>query len=148
MSPPVADPGTESPRWARDCMEWFEDLVSITRDGDETMDTRQRELSRRFDNVGWGLLFLLIGALALPSGTLEYASVAAVGALLLGLNVARRVAGVPVRWFSIILGTAVLVAGVGAMAGTKIDVFVLFFGLLGAVTVAGAIVRPGRSTAG
>lgn len=100
-----------------------------------------RMLEDRLDTVGWGLLFLLVGALAMPTGVGEFASVAVVGALLLTLNVARVAAGVPVSWLSVILGATALAAGLGAMAGMRIDAFVLFFALLGAVTVASAVVR-------
>lgn len=105
-------------------------------------DRPQPGLAARFDTAGWGLLFVLVGALAMPNGTAEYLAVAAVGALMLALNAGRVVAGVPVRWFSIILGSVTLVAGAGAMAGIRIDAFVLFFFALGIATVIGAVVRP------
>jgi hypothetical protein len=105
-------------------------------------DLRVRDLAARFDTAGWGLLFVLFGALAMPNGTAEYLAVAAVGALMLALNAGRVAAGVPVRWFSIILGSVTLIAGAGAMTGIRIDAFVLFFFVLGIATVAGAIVRP------
>ena len=114
----------------------------------ETVDSRKRELESRFDAVGWGLLFLLFGALALPRGTAEYASAAAVGAAMLGLNGVRVAAGVPVRWFSVILGAAILVAGSGALVSVHMDAFVLFFVLAGAVTIGSAIFSPRRATAG
>ena len=105
-------------------------------------DLRVPDLAARFDTAGWGLLFVLFGALAMPNGTAEYIAVAAVGALMLVLNVGRVAAGVPVRWLSIILGSVTLVAGAGAMVGIRIDAFVLFFFVLGIATVTGAVVRP------
>lgn len=113
----------------------------------EPMDIHKMGLDSKYDTVGWGLLFLLLGALALPNGTAEYGSVAVVGAAMLGLNGFRVVAGLPVRWVSIILGTVMLVAGTGALTGLHLDVFVLFFLLAGVVTIAGALIRPGRTTA-
>jgi hypothetical protein len=112
--------------------------------GDEmsSMDTNQRDLDRRFDTVGWGLLFLLFGALAMPNGTGEYAAVAAIGAGMLLLNALRRLADVPIRWFSVILGSALLIAGCGALGGMHMDAFVLFFVLAGVVNIAAAVVRP------
>lgn len=108
------------------------------------MDARKEDLEKRFDDIGWGLLFLLFAALALPKGTAEYASVAVVGAGMLGLNAARIVAGVEVRWFTIVLGATGLVAGAVALAGVKIDAFALFFVFLGVLTIVAAIVRPSR----
>jgi hypothetical protein len=106
-----------------------------------TVDGRIEELQDRFDSIGWGLLFLLFAALALPNGNVEYASAAAVGGLLLALNVVRVVMSVPVRGFSIILGAVMLVAGSGALVGVKMDVFVLFFVAAGMITIAGALIH-------
>jgi putative copper export protein len=107
----------------------------------ETRNVARRTLEDRLDDVGWGLLFLLFAALVLPNDVAEYVSVAAVGALMLGLNVARRAVGVRVGWFSIVLGAVALISGVGAIAGLEIDAFALFFALLGVVLITGAAVR-------
>ena len=107
----------------------------------EIRDVPRRKLDDRLDDIGWGLLFLLVAAAALPSGVAEYVSVAGVGALMLGLNIARNAVGVRIRWFSIILGAVALVAGIGALAGVKLDAFALFFAMLGVVTIIAAIVR-------
>lgn len=106
----------------------------------------KHELERRLDSVGWGLLFLLVGVLALPNGTAEYAFAAGIGATMLGLNVVRVLLAVPVRWFSIILGAAFLAGGIGALAGLHMDIFVLFFVVAGAVTIVGAILKPKMAT--
>jgi hypothetical protein len=111
----------------------------------KSSDGHGKDLERRFDDVGWGLLFLLFAALALPSGTAEYASAAIVGGLMLGLNAARVAVDVEVRWFSVVLGAAMLVGGAGALGGVHMDVFMLFFGILGAITILSAVVRPGRA---
>lgn len=108
--------------------------------------TKDEALEDRFDNVGWGLLFLLAGALALPGGTAQYAAAIAVGGAMLGLNVIRAFMFLPVRWFSIILGTVMVLAGGGALGGVHMDVFVLFFVILGVVTIGAAIVNPSRGT--
>jgi hypothetical protein len=70
-----------------------------------------------------------------------YAAVAGVGVLLLGLNAARAVTAIRVRWFSITVGTWAVIGGLGAMAGLRIDAFALFFLLLGLVTVGAAAFR-------
>jgi hypothetical protein len=110
------------------------------------MDDRKWDLEKRFDDIGWGLLFLAFAALALPNGTAEYASVAAVGAGMLVLNAIRVVAGVPIRWFSAVLGATGLVAGLLALQGLKVDAFALFFVFLGLLTIGAAIVRPARKS--
>lgn len=108
---------------------------------ERTLNTPHRTLDDRFQTAGEGLLFLLIAAVALPSGTTAYAAVAAVGVLLLGLNAARIAAGIRVRWFSITVGAWAVIGGVGAMAGLKIDAFALFFLLLGLVSLGSAAFR-------
>jgi hypothetical protein len=107
----------------------------------QAMNGPRADLADRFDTAGWGLLFMLFGALAMPNGTAEYVAVAGVGTLMLALNAVRMASGVAVRWFSIILGSVALVAGAGATVGLRIDAFVLFCFVLGAAMVAGAIVR-------
>jgi hypothetical protein len=100
--------------------------------------SRRRE---RFNAVGWGLVFMLVGALALPSGELEYITVAGVGALMLGLNVALMVGGHRLDLFTLALGATALAAGLGAIGGLKIDLFALFFLVLGLVMVVVPLVR-------
>jgi hypothetical protein len=108
------------------------------------LESAKNPLEDRFDAVGWGLLSIVVGVMAMPSNTTTYVLAAAAGAAMLSLNVVRLVAGVPVRWLSVVLGSVVLVAGIAAMAGMKIDAFAAFFVLLGVVVVAGAIVRRDR----
>lgn len=131
---------------------WFDISITVLTTGDDIskkgddMDERKRDLEKRFDDIGWGLLFLAFAALALPNGTAEYASVAAVGAGMLGLNAVRVIAGVPIRWFSTVLGATGLVAGIMALGGVKVDAFALFFVFLGVLTIGAAVVRPARRT--
>ena len=51
------------------------------------------------------------------------------------------------RWFSVILGAALLIACTGALASVHMDVFALFFVIAGVVTIGGAILTPRRATA-
>jgi hypothetical protein len=150
MASGISGRDEESAGWNLDLnlSDWWDGIVNG--EGErmgEPIDPRTRALQDRLDNVGWGLLFLLFGVLALPNGTAEYVSAAAVGAAMLGLNGLRIVLAVPVRWFSIVLGAAFLVGGSGAMAGVHMDVFVVFFVVAGAVTIVGALVQPARTAA-
>ncbi len=150
MASEVLEPDDRSAGWDIEITlsDWWNAIVNGGgKRMSEVKDSRTRELERRFDNVGWGLLFLLFAALALPNGTAQYATAAAVGAAMLGLNGARVVAAVPVRWFSIVLGGAFLIGGSGALAGVHMDVFLLFFVLAGVVTIAGAILPTRRTVA-
>ena len=150
MTSGVSNPSEPTSGWDLELKfsDWFGEIISGKGERvDETMDPRKRELQNTFDNVGWGLLFFLFAVLALPSGTAEYVSAAAVGAAMLGLNGLRILVAVPVRWFSVILGAAFVAGGSGAMAGMHMDVFVVFFVLAGVVTIVGALVKPRTATA-
>ncbi len=103
-----------------------------------------KAMEARFDTIGWGLLFLLVAALALPHGPAEFASACAVGIAMLALNLARIAFGVPVRWFGAVLGASMALAGGAALAGVRMDVFVVFFVLAGTVNVAAGLIRRDR----
>jgi fumarate reductase subunit C len=75
-------------------------------------------------------------------------AVAVIGGLMLLLNAIRVTVDVPVRWFSVILGSAMLAAGGGALTGVHMDFLALIFVIAGVVTIGGALLRPTRATAG
>ena len=104
-------------------------------------DSRVQELQERLDAIGWGLLFLFFAALALPSGTTEYAAVAILGGLMLALNAVRIALDVSVRWFAVVLGASMLVGGGAALQGVKLDLVILFFLFAGLIAIASAF-RP------
>ncbi len=106
-----------------------------------TIPAPARSLPARFDSAGWGLLFILFGALALPRGEAESALVALTGAGMLVLNAARLRAGIEVSWFGVVLGMVAVVAGLGALVGAPVPAVPLFFVLLGLATIVGALVR-------
>jgi hypothetical protein len=150
MASGASSPGGQETGWNLEfkVSDWIKELFADMGDHmNETIERRRQELERRFDNVGWGLLFLLIAVLALPNGMTEYVAAAAVGAAMVGLNGLRVAAGVAVRWFSVFLGASFLLGGSGAAAGLHMDVFLLFFAMAGVVTIFGAIVGPRRATA-
>jgi hypothetical protein len=60
---------------------------------------------------------------------------------MLSLNVVLLAVGRQVDVFTAVLGATALTAGLGAMAGVKIDGFALFFILLGLVMVVVPLVR-------
>ncbi len=93
----------------------------------------------RLESIGWGLLFLLVAAIALPSGTPQYAAVALVGLAILGLNAYRAFVRIDVSWFGIVLGGSCAVAGGAAVAGFHTDLFVVFFVLAALVTIVLAV---------
>jgi hypothetical protein len=112
---------------------------------DRPIEDRNR--SDRYDTAGWGLLFLLLGAVFLPAGTGTYAAVTLIGLLMLALNAARLATGVAIRWFSVILGATAVLSGAGALAGVRIDALALFFAATGVALLVAAAVTPRRRAA-
>ncbi len=100
-----------------------------------------RDIPRRIDAIGWGLLFLMTGALALIPGLPDGTWLAGLGVLLLGLGAARRALGISPEWFTVILGSVVLLAGLGEMVGVAFPGFELLLVLCGLAIVAGQVVR-------
>jgi hypothetical protein len=103
--------------------------------------TRPEILDDRLDTVAWGLVAVMVGVIALPGGAVAYALAAATGAGFLLVNGVRRLAGLPIRWFSLVLGIVLLAAATAAFAGVAVDVFAAFFIVLGVVVIGGALLR-------
>jgi hypothetical protein len=101
----------------------------------------------RFQTAVEGALLLLLAALFLPSGTGEFAAVAAAGALLLLLNAGRLLAGIRPHWFSVTVGAWAVACGSFALAGIVLNDIAVFFLLLGLILL-GAAALQGRGTMG
>ncbi len=105
------------------------------------MSGKHSVMEERLEAIGWGCVFLLIAAITLPSGAMQYASIAAVGVAILGLNLYGALAHIEVSWFGVVLGASCAIGGAAALAGVHTDLFVLFFVLAALVTIALAL-RP------
>ncbi len=102
-----------------------------------------KRLAERLDEVGWALLFLMSGAiLAIPGIPNPWAAwFIGVGAVLLGLNLARYAAGLRVHVLTTGCGTIAVAAGIGAYVGIDIPILALVLILIGAVILAGPLAR-------
>lgn len=96
--------------------------------------TSAPDFSKRLDDIGWALFFILTGVIwllpadRLPPGTWLIAS----GLLLLGLNAVRSIAKVPISWFTVTIGVLALLAGVSALWALRLPlaaICLVFFGL-------------------
>jgi len=95
----------------------------------------------RVDAIGWGLLFLMTGTLALIPGLPGGTWLVGFGVLLLGLNAGRSVLHLSVDWFTVILGSVALVVGLGSMVGVAVPGLALLLILCGLAIIAGQLVR-------
>jgi hypothetical protein len=96
------------------------------------------QLDRRLNDIGWGLLLMLTGAIwlfpaaAVPPGTWLFG----VAVILIGVNVARYVKHIAVSGFSAALGIAAFVAAVSQMWRTDPPLVAIFLLVIGASLVA------------
>ena len=95
-------------------------------------------LDRRLNDIGWGVLLMLTGAIwllpetAVPRGTWLFG----VAVILLGVNVARYVKHIAVSGLSMVLGAAALVAAASQMWRTDPPLVAIFLLVIGASLVA------------
>ena len=98
----------------------------------------EAQLDRRLNDIGWGLLLMLTGAIwflpetAVPPGTWLFG----VAVILLGVNVARYVKHLAVNGFSVVLGAAAFVAAVSQMWRTDPPLVAIFLLAIGVSLVA------------
>lgn len=104
------------------------------------MNTVQ-SLKRDFDTIAWGLFFVWWGITELvefPEGT----GAVGIGLILLGLNVARWLNGLPTNGFTMTLGILALVWGGLELAGSvlllpfELPVFAIVLIVLGVILLA------------
>ena len=87
-------------------------------------------LDRHLDDFGWGLLFVLAGAVWLtPAEVVPWGAwVIGFGAILLAVNLVRQLNGIAVHLFSAGLGGLAALAGAGDLLG--IDIPIIGLGLV------------------
>ena len=106
---------------------------SRTQQSPARLDQRKRSLDKRLATLFWPLLLILIGALWLfpanrvPGGTW----LVGIGLILLGLNLARVVNGIPARLMPTVLGVVALAAGLAQFAGAELPLVPLSFIAIG-----------------
>jgi hypothetical protein len=102
------------------------------------MNTTQK-INRNFDAIGWGALFIWWGisvlVTSLPVGTVAIGT----GVILISVNVARKLSGIPISRFSTTVGILAFVWGVFELAGAllhlpfELPVFAILLIVLGVI---------------
>ena len=98
---------------------------------------REAGLDRRLSDIGWGLLFMLTGlvwmvpAEQVPQGTWLFG----VAAILIGVNVVRRLNHVPMSGFSLVLGVLALFAALGQLWSVNLPLLAICLFVIGASLV-------------
>jgi hypothetical protein len=104
------------------------------------MDTT-KNLTRNYDAIGWGALFIWWGisvlVTSLPVGTVAIGT----GVILIGVNLARKLSGVPISRFSTTVGILALVWGVLELVGVllslpfELPIFAILLIVLGVIVL-------------
>lgn len=94
------------------------------------------QLDRRLNDIGWGLLLMLTGAVWLAPPTPPGTWLFGVAVILLGVNVARYIKHIPVSAFSVIVGVAALVAAASQLWRTDPPLIAIFLLVIGSSLVA------------
>ena len=101
-----------------------------------TVDVQKRkaELDARLGDIGWAVLLITVGTIwLLPEKQVPQGSwLIAAGLILLGLNAVRYFNGIRMSGFSLILGTLVLLAGIGAFFAWHLPLFAIALIVIGA----------------
>ena len=98
-----------------------------------------QKLNRNFEAIGWGALFIWWGLsvliTSLPHGTVALGT----GLILIGVNLARRLSGIPISSFSTTIGILALIWGgldlLGALVNLPIElpIFAILLIALGTI---------------
>ena len=107
--------------------------------------TTRAAISDRVDTIGWGLLFMAIGAVSLMPAIPDGAWLIAAGIVLLGASAVRAWMGLGAYGTTIVVGVVALSAGIFTVAGLTTEVGPLVLIVLGLALVVGALYRSQRS---
>ncbi len=110
-----------------------------------TEGTTRAAVSDRVDTIGWGLLFVAIGAVVLVPALPDGAWLIAAGIVMLGASAVRAWLQLRVHGVTVVLGIVALAAGVFTVAGFTTEVGPLVLIVLGLTLVIGALYRAPRS---
>ncbi len=102
-------------------------------------------ISDRVDTIGWGLLFVAIGAVSLMPAMPDGAWLIAAGIVLLGASAVRAWMGLGAYGTTIVAGMVAMSAGIFTIAGLTTEVGPLVLIVLGLALVVGALYRSQRS---
>ncbi len=104
-------------------------------------------LNVNFDAIAWGALFILWGITVLVPSLPDGSGLIGIGLILVGVNVARSLSGVPINRFSATIGILALVWGGLELAGVvlhlpfELPIFAVLLIVLGVILLVGKVQR-------
>lgn len=108
----------------------------------------EQKLSHRFEVIAWGAFFIWWGVTELFPSLPEGMGAVGIGLILLGLNMARSLNGIPASGFTTTLGVLALVLGGFELAGPilrlpfELPVFAILLIVLGVIFLGRELMRP------
>jgi hypothetical protein len=102
-------------------------------------------LSDKVDTIGWGFLFLAIGAVSLMPSMPDGAWLVAAGLVMLGSSMVRAHLRLPVWHTTVVVGIVALATGIFISAGLTTEVIPLVLIVLGLTLVVGTLYRGLRT---
>ena len=102
------------------------------------------EFERRVDAVGWGVMLIALGGVLLLPDAPEELWLVATGSVMLAISGVRAALGLPVVWFTAMVGTGALVWGGAAVLGFPDEAAALALLAVGSLLVVGELIRLGR----
>ncbi len=92
---------------------------------------------KRLDEIAWALVLVMTGGLWLAPKTMfpEGTWLAGVGLIILGLNAARRLRGLSMNGFGLIVGLVAFAAGIGRIVGQDLPIVPALLIVLGVALV-------------
>jgi hypothetical protein len=100
-----------------------------------TTPSNKSTFDRQVERIGWALFLIMIGALALlpddlvPEGTW----LVGVGLIMIGMNIARHFARIPISYFTSAVGLVAFAGGLCALAGVSLPIFPILLAAIGVV---------------
>ncbi len=107
-------------------------------------------LERRFEDIGWGVLFVAIGTIWLvPEKLVPHGSwLIAAGLILLGLNATRFFRGIRMSGFSLVAGILALIAGLGEFFAVGVPLFPIALIVIGLCSLVKPLLEKDRTLTG
>ncbi len=103
------------------------------------------ERDDRISTLGWGLLFIVVGGVALVPGLPKDAWLIAAGAVMLGVSAARVWLRLPVHGVTVVVSAVALTAGSGSVAGLATATGPLVLIVLGLALIVRALYRAQKT---
>jgi len=114
----------------------------------EVTGQSDRRLAKRLDEIALALVLIMTGALWLapkamfPEGTW----LVGVGLIVLGLNAIRRLRGLKMSGFGVVVGLVALAAGIGRILGQELPIIPILLIVFGVGLVIRTVARGRRSS--